>query len=102
MNERTLLSIEELAKRWGVSVPTIRRMKNEGKIKPVKGFGDVKFNIKDVLKYEGSGELDPLSPLERRRLELEIKNRDNEIARLNGILSQIISPIGEYIGSITK
>lgn len=45
MNERTLLSIEELAKRWGVSVPTIRRMKNEGKIKPVKGFGDVKFNI---------------------------------------------------------
>ena len=102
MDKKTLLGIDELAERWGVDKTTIRRMKDKGEIKAVKAFGNLKFNIIDVLKIEGSGSIDPLSPLERRRLELEIKNKDNEIARLNAILSQMIAPLGEYINLINK
>ena len=102
MDKKTLLGIDELAERWGVDKTTIRRMKDKGEIKAVKAFGNLKFNIIDVLKIEGSGSIDPLSPLERRRLELEIKSKDNEIARLNAILSKMIAPLGEYINGVTK
>nr|DAX28063.1 MAG TPA: helix-turn-helix domain protein [Caudoviricetes sp.] len=102
MEKKTLLNIDELAERWGVDKTTIRRMREKGEIKAVKAFGNLKFNINDVLKIEGSGSIDPLSPMERRRLELEIKNKDNEIARLNAILSKMIAPLGEYISLINK
>ena len=102
MEQKTLLSLDDLQKRWGISKSTLRRMESEKKIKRVDGFNDLYFNIKDVLKYEGSKELDPLSPLERRRLELEIKNKEAEIDRLNLILSKIIAPIGEYIGGLKQ
>ena len=102
MDKKTLLSIDELAERWGVDKTTIRRMKDRGEIKAVKGFGNLKFNINDILKIEGSGSIDPLSPLERRRLEIELQNKDNEIARLNAILSQMIAPLGEYISFVNK
>lgn len=102
MDKKTLLGIDELAERWGVERSTIRRMKDKGEIKAVKGFGNLKFNINDILKIEGSGSIDPLSPLERRKLEIELQNKDNEIARLNAILSQMIAPLGEYINLINK
>ena len=102
MDKKTLLGIDELAERWGVDKTTVRRMREKGEIKAVKGFGNLKFNINDILKIEGSGSIDPLSPLERRRLELEIKSKDNEIARLNAILSKMIAPLGEYINLINK
>ena len=85
MDKKTLLNIDELAERWGVERSTIRRMKDKGEIKAVKAFGNLKFNIIDVLKIEGSGNIDPLSPLERRKLELEIKNKDNEIEYISGV-----------------
>ena len=102
MEKKTLLNIDELAERWGVDKTTIRRMREKGEIKAVKAFGNLKFNINDVLKIEGSGSIDPLSPLERRRLEIELQNKDNEIARLNAILSKMIAPLGEYINLINK
>ena len=102
MDKKTLLNIDELSERWGVDKTTIRRMKDKGEIKAVKAFGNLKFNINDVLKIEGSGSIDPLSPLERRRFEIELQNKDNEIARLNAILSQMIAPLGEYISGVNK
>ena len=102
MDKKTLLNIDELAERWGVDKTTIRRMKDKGEIKAVKGFGNLKFNIIDVLRIEGSGSIDPLSPMERRRFEIEIQNKDNEIARLNAILSKMIAPLGEYISGVNK
>ena len=96
MDKKTLLGIDELAERWGVDRSTIRRMKDKGEIKAVKAFGNLKFNINDVLKIEGSGSIDP------RRLEIELQNKDNEIARLNAILSKMIAPLGEYINLINK
>lgn len=100
MTQKILLSLDDLEKRWGISKSTLRRMINENKLKRVKGFSEIHFNIRDILKYEESGDIDPLSPLERRRLEIEIQNKDKEIERLNSILTKIITPIGEYIGGL--
>ena len=94
--QRTLLNVKELAQRWNTSEPTIRRMESEHKIKRVANISGVKFSLDDVLKIENNGQADVLSPLERRRLELEIKSKEAEIERLNSILSQIFTVASGY------
>lgn len=94
--QRTLLNVKELAERWSISEPTIRRMERERKIKRVSNVSGVKFALDDVLKVENNGQVDELSPLERRRLELEIKSKDAEIERLNSILTQIFTVASGY------
>ena len=95
ITQRTLLTVEELAKRWGFKPQTIREMEKDGKILRVKNISGVRFSLHDILLIEQ--DLNPLSPLERKRLELEIKNKDNEIAKLKDIISRLIVPLGEYI-----
>lgn len=75
--EKTLLSKQELAERWEISISTLDRRIKDGIIKPIKGFKSPRFHINDILKAEGT-DVSKMSPFERRKLERRIKQLEEE------------------------
>lgn len=90
--EKTLLTRKELAQRWGVSTKVIKNYEDDGIISRVQKFPTPKYNVLSIMKIEGLEELNPLSPMERRRLEREIDalkakvNSQNELLRKYSLL----------------
>lgn len=87
--ERTLFSRKDLMKRWGVSYQSIINYENNGILTRNPNFENPMYYLEEVLKIESLNEIDPLSPLERRRLEKEIEEKDKKIAMLEAKLNQI-------------
>lgn len=79
--EQILLSREDLAQRWNVSTRCIQRYEEDGIITRVSKLPTPRYNINHIIKLEGT-ELEPLSPLERRRMQQEIKDKDIIIKKL--------------------
>ena len=74
-----ILTRAEVAQRWKCSVSALDGMIKANVIKPCKKLPGVKFKFSDVLAAEGT-KFNPLSPMEKRRLErekeaLEVENR---------------------------
>lgn len=93
--EVSLLSKKILANRWEVSTTTIDRWVLDGVISPVKGLPSVRFNLNHILELEGT-DISKMSPLERRRLEKEIKeleNKKNELEKENQELKDYVKNI---------
>lgn len=76
--EQILLSREDLAERWHTSTKSIQRYEEDGIITRVPKLPVPRYNINQILKLEGT-ELNPLSPIERRRMQ----NRIEELEKLN-------------------
>lgn len=76
--EQTLLSRESLAKRWDLTPRTIINYELEGIITRNPNVPVPRYCIQEILRLECS-ELNPLSPLERRRLERKIEQLENEL-----------------------
>lgn len=87
--EKTLFSRKDLMKRWGVSYQSIINYENNGTLTRNPNFENPMYYLEEVLKIESLNEIDPLSPLERRRLEKEIEEKDKKIAMLEAKLNQI-------------
>lgn len=66
-----LLTKKDLAEHWQVSPQTIDNYIADGVVSPIKAIPSVRFNPQLIAKLEGT-ELNPMSPLERRRLEREL------------------------------
>lgn len=96
--EQQLLSKKELAARWGISLATLDRRIRDKIITPAL-TKPIRFNIEDVLKVEGT-EVGKLSPFERRRLEREkeeleqqVKNLMEENIRIKKQLTNVVAEI---------
>lgn len=85
---KTLITREELAKRWPFDTRTIQRYESDGILTRNPNFKKPTYYMEEVLKLEGS-ELNPLSPLERRRLEKEIENLKKELTFYKEMFSNI-------------
>ncbi|HZK58078.1 MAG TPA: histidine kinase [Clostridia bacterium] len=72
-----LLTKQNLADRWQVTIGTIDRWVNDGVISPVRGIPSVRFNQEHILELEGT-ETGKLSPLERKRLLAELKQLETK------------------------
>lgn len=86
--EQTLIGRQDLAKRWGFESPnSLINYENDGLLTRNPNFKYPKYYMEEVIKIEALGEVNPLSPLERRRLERRIEQleRENEMLmqRLN-------------------
>ena len=79
--EQTLLSRQDLAKRWGFnSTKVIENYELSGIIKRVRKIPTPRYSLYEIEKLEMVGqELNPLSPLERRRLEKKIEDLEKEL-----------------------
>lgn len=75
--EQVLISRETLAKRWDVTTRTVINYEQEGLITRNPNVPVPRYNLEEIMKLEGS-ELNPLSPLERRRLEKQVEELTKE------------------------
>lgn len=88
--EQTLIGRQDLAKRWGFENPnSLIKYENEGIITRNPNFKAPKYYIEEILKIESLGEVNPLSPLERKRLSNRIKLLENENEKLKEIINKI-------------
>lgn len=77
--EQTLLSRESLATRWDLTTRTIINYELDGVITRNPKIPVPRYNMQEILILEGT-ELNPLSPLERRRLEKRIEELEKELS----------------------
>ncbi|MDF2883805.1 MAG: transcription factor [Clostridiaceae bacterium] len=78
--EQTLLSRKELADRWNLTTRTIIEYEQTGIIKRVPKIQATRYALRQIEEIENAGlELNPLSPVERRRLERCIEELEREI-----------------------
>lgn len=97
MNEKTVLSVHDLSKRWDVSENTIRSMVSDHVLKPLPIFKTYKFSIHHILELEGINDIHPLSPLERRRLERENNELKEIVEKQDNVIREIVAPGISYI-----
>ena len=88
--EKTLFSRKDLMERWGVSYQSIVNYENNGTLTRNPNFDNPMYYLEEVIKIEAlNGELNPLSQLERRRLEKENEEKDKKIAMLEAKLNKV-------------
>lgn len=89
MYMKTVLTQEELAERWNVSVKTIREYRIDGIIQPIRGIPAIRFSLEYIQNIEGT-KLEKFSPLERKRLESELEKVKQENNKLKSVLGNIL------------
>ena len=92
-----LLTQQDLAKRWQVTVATIRDWRLQGIIQPVKNLPAIRFTEQHILELEGV-ELKAVSPLHAKKLERELGEVKRENEKLKGIISSILAEASQVIG----
>lgn len=83
-----LLTQQDLADRWKVSVRAIENWRKEGILTPCKGIPAIRFTEQHILELEGV-KLEKVSPLIYRKLEKELEETKHENEKLKGILAKI-------------
>ena len=92
-----LLTQQDLAKRWQVSVRAIESWRKEGVLQPCKGVPAIRFTQQHVEQLEGI-ELKPTSPLQVKKLERELEMVKAERDELRGILARVLAEASKVIG----
>lgn len=79
---QTLLSRQDIAKRWGFSsTKVIENYELNGIIKRVPNLPTPRYSLYEIEKLEILGQdIKPLSPLERRRLEKKVEDLEKELS----------------------
>lgn len=84
-----LLTKQDLADRWQVTVRTIENWVADGIVTPVKNIPTVRFHLNHITEIEGT-KFEKFSPIERRRLERELEEATKERDFLKTILANIL------------
>ncbi|WP_346961588.1 transcription factor [Clostridium sp.] len=93
--EKTLISRNNLAERWDFDSPnTIISYENDGILTRNPNIKVPRYYMEEVLKIETLKEINPLSPLERRRLERKIEELEKENMNLKDRLTNIKVLVG--------
>lgn len=78
--EKTLLTRKELCERWGLSYNTICNYETSGTLTRNPNFESPMYYIEEIVRIESLQEPNPLSPLERRRLEKKVEDLEKELS----------------------
>ncbi|MDQ0150051.1 transcription factor [Eubacterium multiforme] len=88
--EKTLLSRQSLAERWDFnSTKVIENYEREGIITRVPGLSSPRYRMDEIMELETIANDNPLSPIERRKLENRIKKLENELEKYKSKLEII-------------
>ncbi|HEY5524826.1 MAG TPA: histidine kinase [Clostridium sp.] len=100
-----LLTKKELAEHWQVTETSIDNWRRDGTLTACKGMPVIRFSPQHIAELEGI-KLEKFSPLERKKLERELENRnrivelrDKEIADLKSRITRMLSIGAEVIYS---
>jgi hypothetical protein len=91
-----LLTKQDLADRWQVTVRCIENWMKDGIIVPVKGIPTPRFNPAHIAELEGV-KMEKFSPLERRKLERELEEAVQERDFLKGVLANILAESSKVV-----
>jgi len=91
-----LLTQQDLADRWQVSIRAIENWRKEGILQPAKGVPAIRFSPEYIAELEGM-ELKATSPLQVKRLEREIEMLKKENEELKGIIAKILAETSKVI-----
>lgn len=91
---KTLLSRNSLAERWDFeSTNVIAKYEREGIITRVDGVPAPRYSIDEIEKLESVSNKNPLSPIERRRMEKKIDELENELEIYKNLFGEIKSKL---------
>lgn len=85
-----LLTQQNLADRWQVSVRAIENWRKDGILQPAKGIPAIRFAPEYIAELEGI-ELKKTTPLQVKRMEREIEALRQENEELKGILARMLA-----------
>jgi hypothetical protein len=91
-----LLTKQDLADRWQVTVRTIENWMSDGIIASVKNIPSIRFNPAYIAELEGL-KLEKFSPLERRKLERELEEVTKERDFLKTVVGNILSESSKVV-----
>ncbi len=98
---RKLLTQQDLADRWQVTVRAIENWRKEGVLQPAKGVPAIRFTPEYIAELEGV-ELKATSPLRVKRLEREIEDLKKENEELRGIIARILAEASKVMMNSRK
>ena len=98
---RSVLTQQELSERWGVTVKALTDWRFQGVLQPIKGIPTIRYSIEYIQQIEGTT-IEKFSPLERKKMELEIEKLKQENERLMSIVSNVLSEVSKVIPYIKK
>lgn len=89
---QTIYSVNELAERWGLHPSSVREMERDGKLHRLPDIPGVRFSAAEVLQLESVGlDAKAMSAWERKRLEMELREKDAIIAGLRKKIADIMA-----------
>jgi len=92
---QTVLSPNELAKRWGLTTRSIRTMEQEGKLHRLPDLPGVKYSVAEVVQLESVGlEAQKLSAWERRNMQEKIDMLERLVASYQQRLAEVMRIAG--------
>lgn len=92
INEQTVITLKELAERWGLAPNSVRKMEQEGKLHRLPDLPGVRFSLAEVIQIETlPPETKALTVWERKRMQDEIDDLRNEVKTLRERLLKILS-----------
>ena len=90
MQEPTLISRQTLAQRWDfTSTKVIEKYEQEGILTRNPNLKVPRYYMEEVMQIEALREVNPLSPLERKRLEKRIEELEKELEYYKGKMEAI-------------
>lgn len=98
---KTVLTQQELAERWGVTVKTITEYRQDGILQSINGIPVIRFSLEYIQQLEGVT-LEKFSPMERRRMEMMIEGLKQENNKLKSILSNILAESSKVINVVKE
>ena len=91
-NVQTLLSRQDLAQRWDLTTQAILNYEQQGIITRYPNIPTPRYSLEEIERIETNGMgINPLSPLERRRLEKHIHDLEKELEEAKTKLYKIHS-----------
>lgn len=89
--EQTLISRQNLAKRWNYeSTKPIEAFEKAGVLRRVPLSNSIRYSIEEIEQIENLGQdINPLSPLERKRLDNRIELLEKENEELKKIINKV-------------
>ena len=93
---QTVYGVNELAERWGLSPRSIRQMEQDGKIHRLPDMPGVKYSAAEVFQLESIGrDVAPMTAWERKKLEAEIRMKDEIIAKYEKKMTEMMMILQE-------
>lgn len=91
MNQ-TVITLTELAERWGVAQNSVRNMEQDGKLHRLKYMPGCRYSMAEVYQLESIGlAAKGLTAWERKQKDEEIASLRQQVSELQGRLAKVMA-----------